>query len=202
MSLSFAFSFSAPACTVHSPLESGSVRIVAFVPRFVSSTVSPICTVLGTSPTPAGTSIFSEFSSMADWSLARMACSSCSLSSPLFFFFRSAISCSDSRWARCRMRRASSLALRRSRSRWAARSLRSFSASSRSRWVSRWASSASLRSFSAIWRWYSALAITSSKRTWSPLSFSLALSMISSGRPSFREISKALDLPGTPMDSR
>ena len=201
MSAMLAFNFNAPACTVHSPLASGSVSTTALAFRFTSSTVSPTFAAVTGPPSPLA-AICSELASMAPCSWARRACSSCSFTPPARCFFRSEMICSLSRWAFCSSCRASCLALRSSVSRRAASSFCSRSASSRSFWVSMWACSASSRSFSAICRWYSALAITSSNRTVSLLRRPLASSIRNSGRPSFREISKALDLPGTPMDSR
>ena len=61
---------------------------------------------------------------------------------------------------------------------------------------------ASARSFSISWRCWSRRVSTSSKRTFSASSRAAALSMIYSGRPSRREMAKALDLPGMPSTNR
>ena len=116
--------------------------------------------------------------------------------------FRSARILSDSLRVASISRRASSRVLRMVVSRRFSISLRSFSASSRRRTVSLAASSAIFLSFSAIWRWYSAFAMTSSKRMVSPESNALASSIRLADSPRRREISNALLFPGTPIDRR
>ena len=58
------------------------------------------------------------------------------------------------------------------------------------------------RSFSISCRCWSSLVSTSSNRTFSASSRAAAFSMTFSGRPSRREMAKALDLPGMPSTNR
>ena len=198
-----ALNFMMPACSCTSPLLSGAESTVPCCPRVRISTRSPGLTVLG--GRVLSTFFVSPSERLSTPCSMRLRMALVWASGEFISFFmrlRSAMMLSDSRRVCSIRRRASSRALRMVVSRFSSISLRSFSASSRRRMVSALAWAAISRSRSATWRWYSALAITSSKRMFSPEISSFAASIRFSGRPSLRLISKAFDLPGTPMDSR
>ena len=130
-------SFSAPACTVSSPLLSGAVKASPRVLSVRSMRLSPGRMSAGAPPSSALAGwMVSALASSAFCNCARRLCSSCSFTVAALLRFNSEMTCSASRCAFCSMRRASSLAFLISVSRRLSSCFCSLSASSRSFCVS------------------------------------------------------------------
>ena len=179
---------------------------VARVPMEISSTVSPFSAGRvggGGSTWGALPPMFRSASLSRRRASARPSFTFCQSRSWRFFSsFSSEMARSLAARASSMIARASALAF----STTLARSASSFSryarACSADCSISSFSRLASARSFSISCRCWSRRVRTSSNRTFSASSRAAAFSMIYSGRPSRREMAKALDLPGMPSTRR
>ena len=181
-------------------------RTDAFVPIDTSSTVSPARASRvggGASGSCTGPPMPRSASLSRRRASARPSFTCCQSRSFRFFSsFSSEMARSLAARASWMMERASAWAFSTTLARSASRRSRYSRALAADCSISSFRRRASVRSFSISWRCWSSLVSTSSKRTFSASSRAAAFSMIYSGRPSRREMAKALDFPGMPRISR
>ena len=193
-----------PSVTNSQPLLSGRVLTVPFSPRLMTLTISPIFrsfTVRFPFSSSAGLIPFTFFESLS--MRERSSARSCSISRvfPPRFAYQLIVLSAYS-FASCRIFLASSEdSDRMSRFRLVSFASLSFSALSR-RSISMRACAAAAFSCSSSARCFSSPEMTSSKDSSCVDRWDLALSISSSGRPSFLEMANALLFPGTPIRSR